>query len=279
MRKAILLLVMILLLTGCGTNKPAPKNKVDQAPPVEQQNTQPAPAPNPLIDELSASVKQFDGKAGIYAKNLQTGQSVSFHADQVFPTASTHKLVVALAVYKYLYAEASQEKKKQYDQHIKDMLVVSDNPAFYTLLKEIEAEQPAALTQVLTDLGLVQTRIHSKEAYQQYGYHSVTTPQEMAVVFESIYRENYVAKELSAILKDELAHTIYRDEIPRFMNHSKVMNKVGALPGVLCDVGLVDDGQDQILISAYTTSDRSEEYASDFLANLSEQAYNALRTK
>ncbi|WP_312515897.1 serine hydrolase [Anaerospora sp.] len=286
MRKAIVLVLMLALLAGCGFSKPAPKYPVDSAPKAETKGSQPAvpgPAENeisgPLVDKLHSSAKQFDGKAGIYAKNLQTGQTVSYNENEVFPTASTHKLVVSLAVYKYMYAEASKEKKKQYDQHIKDMLVVSDNPAFYTLLKEIEAEKPAALTQVLTDLGLVKTRIHSEEAFEQYKYHSVTTPREMAIVFERIYREDYVAKEFSTILKEELAHTIYREEIPRFMNHSRVLNKVGALPGVLCDVGLVDDGRDQILISAYTTSDRSEDYASNFLAEISAQAYNALRKK
>lgn len=283
MRKTIALVLMLFVLAGCGFARPAPKYKTDQVPPAEQQQNLPAAPDNaitgPLVDELYASAKQFDGKAGIYAKNLQTGQTVSFNADEVFPTASTHKLVVSLAVYKYLYADASTAKRKQYDQQIKDMLVVSDNPAFYTLLKEIDAENPTALTQVLTDLGLVKTRIHSEEAYKAYNYHSVTTPREMAVVFERIYREDYVAKEFSAILKEELSHTIYREEIPRFMHHSKVLNKVGALPGVLCDVGLVDDGRDQILISAYTTSDRSEDYASDFLAKIAEQAYKALRKK
>lgn len=283
MRKTIALVLMLFLLAGCGLTKPAPKYKAEQAPLTEQKNTQSAAPDNaiagPLVDELYARAKQFDGQAGIYAKNLQTGQTVSFNADEVFPTASTHKLVVSLAVYKYLYADASTAKRKQYDQHIKDMLVVSDNPAFYTLLEEIEAEKPTALTQVLTDLGLVKTQIHSEAAFQEYGYHSVTTPREMAVVFERIYREDYVAKEFSAILKEELANSIYREEIPRFMNHSKVLNKAGALPGVLCDVGLVDDGRDQILISAYTTSDRSEDYASDFLAKIAEQAYNALRKK
>lgn len=283
MRKTIALVLMLFVLAGCSFTRPAPKYKNDQVPPTEQQQTLPAAPDNaitgPLVDELYASARQFDGKAGIYAKNLQTGQTVSFNADEVFPTASTHKLVVSLAVYKYLYADASTAKRKQYDQQIKDMLVVSDNPAFYALLKEIEAENPTALTQVLTDLGLVKTRIHSEEAYKAYNYHSVTTPREMAVVFERIYREDYVAKEFSAILKEELSHTIYREEIPRFMHHSKVLNKVGALPGVLCDVGLVDDGRDQILISAYTTSDRSEDYASDFLAKIAEQAYKALRKK
>lgn len=283
MRKTIALVLMLCLLAGCGFTRPAPKYKTDQVPPTEQQQTLPAAPDNaitgPLVDELYASARQFDGKAGIYAKNLQTGQTVSFNADEVFPTASTHKLVVSLAVYKYLYADASTAKRKQYDQQIKDMLVVSDNPAFYSLLEEIEAEKPTALMQVLTDLGLVKTRIHTDEAFQEYGYHSVTTPREMAVVFERIYREDYVAKEFSAILKEELSNTIYRDEIPRFMHHSKVLNKVGALPGVLCDVGLVDDGRDQILISAYTTSERSEDYASDFLAKIAEQAYKALRKK
>jgi len=283
MRKVIALVLMLIVIAGCGFTGPAPKYKADQAPPAEQNDTLPAVPDNaiagPLVEELYASAKQFDGKAGIYVQNLQTGQTVSFNADEVFPTASTHKLVVSLAVYKYLYADASTAKKKQYDQQIKDMLVVSDNPAFYTLLEEIEAEEPTALTQVLTDLGLVKTRIHSEEAFRQYNYHSVTTPREMAVVFERIYREDYLAKEFSAILKEELAYTIYREEIPRFMNHSKVLNKAGALPGVLCDVGLVDDGGNQILISAYTTSDRPEDYASDFLAKIAEQAYKALRNK
>lgn len=287
MKKAIVLLTVVLLLTGCALNLPAPKPE-NNPPDQPQQTQQSAPAQptkgfssslsNPNVDKVHQLARRFDGRPGLFAKNLRTGQTISYQPDDIFPTASTHKLVVALAVYKYLYADASQEKKKQYDRHIKDMMVISDNPAFYALLREIEKTRPTALTQVLTDLGLVKTRIHSKEAFQQYGYHSVTTPQEMAAVLETIYQETYLGQPYSAILKEELAHTIYLDEIPRKLQQHQVLHKVGSLPGVLCDVGLVDNGKDQILISVYSTTKRSEVYASNFLAEWSEKTVQALRT-
>lgn len=159
------------------------------------------------------------------------------------------------------------------------MMQVSDNPSFYQMLREIENYKPDALSQVLKDLQLKNTWIHSEEAFTKYGYHSVTTPKEMAVIFETIYREQYLGKEMSGILKEELAKTIFQDEIPRFMQKKKVMHKVGSLPGMLCDVGIIDDGKDQILISIYTTSKQPENQSSLFIAETSAKLYNALSTK
>lgn len=285
MQKTVVLLltVIILLFTGCAANPPSPKplppRAADGQQPQAQHPVQSVPPSNPDVNAIYQQGGRFNGEVGLFAKNLKTGASLSYYAEKVFPTASTHKLVVALAVYKYLYSDAPVEKKKQYDQQIKAMMVVSDNPAFYSLLREIEQTKPQALTQVLTDLGLIKTRIHSSEAFRQYGYHSVTTSAEMATVFETIYNETYLGAQMSAMLKEELAKTKFNTEIPRFMNNNKVMHKVGSLPGVLCDVGIVDDGRDVILISAYTTTKGTEEYASKFIADISAKSYNALRSK
>lgn len=159
------------------------------------------------------------------------------------------------------------------------MIVTSDNPSFDSLVDEIEHTKPNALSQVLADLGLTKTMIHNKEAFQRYGYHSVTTPAEAAVVIETIYNEQYLGKDMSSILKEELAHTIYNKEIPRFMQNIKVMHKTGELPGVMCDLGIVDDGRDQILISIYTAAAKSNDEASNLIAQLSAYAYDHLRTK
>lgn len=273
-----------LILFTCTACTQAPVKKQTPAPAEQQAPAQPAPAPsaatNPEVDEVVRYAKSFSGKTGLYGKNLKTGQLIRYNADEVFATASTHKLVVALAVYKYMYPEVPVDKKHEYDQLIKKMMVISDNPAFYELLTEIEQRKPAALTQVLQDLGLTKTRIHSDAAFEQYGYHSVTTPYEMAVIMETIYKEQYLGKEMSAILKEELAKTIYKEEIPRHMQDNKVMHKVGQLPdGVLNDVGIVDDGKDQILISAFSKTEQSPDYASDFLAKLAAKTYDALRVK
>lgn len=271
----LLLAVFLSTVSACSTmNTPQPKPESASLPSANQ--TQPEPD---LSGQFHRSLEQFDGTAGLYAKNMKTGQTLSFNQDAVFPTASTQKLVVVLAIYKYLYPEASISDKKYYDTNIKKMMVISDNPAFYELLNDMEHKKPDALTRVLSDLKLIHTRIHSREAFIKYGYHSVTTPFEMTVVFETIYNETYLGKEFSAILKEELGKTIFNEEIPRFMPNTKVLHKVGELPGVQCDVGLVDDGRDQILISAYTTSRRPPPYASNFIANTSATAYNLLQTK
>ncbi len=272
---SLLLTMLSLTFVACGSiNVPQPKPET--VTPPAANHSQPPPD---LAGQLQRSLSQFDGKTGLYTKNLKTGSTFGYNQDTIFPTASTHKMVVALAIYKYLYQDATTDEKRRYDNNIKQMIVISDNPAFYRLLDDIEQKKPDALTRVLADLKLVHTRIHSRDAFLKYGYHSVTTPYEMAVVIETIYNETYLGKEFSALLKEELGTTIFNEEIPRYMKKVKVLHKVGELPGVQCDVGIVDDGRDLILISAYTTTRRTASYSSNFIANASARAYNLLRTK
>lgn len=233
------------------------------------------PSPSQVI---ANDMKGFAGKAGVYAKNLNTGRTLSYNEDIVFPTASTSKLVVALAVYKYLYPVVSTDKRALYDQDVEAMITVSDNASFYELLDELGLYRSDALTKVTGDLRLRRTQIHSDDAFKRYGYHSVTTPYEMARVMETLHGDRYLGKKRSMVLKDELANTIFKDEIPRYML-TKVMHKVGELDNILCDVGIVDDGKDQILISIYTSTERQSDYASDFIATTSAKLYNALRRK
>ncbi|MDT8903747.1 serine hydrolase [Anaeroselena agilis] len=228
--------------------------------------------------EIAGDARIFPGQVGVYAKNLKTGKTLAYNRDTVFPAASTAKLVVALALYKYLYPAANPDKKELYDENVTDMIVISGNDSYRAMLDEIDAVRPDALRRVTRDLRLRKTQVHSEDAYKRYRYHSVTTPYEMALVFEHIYRDRYLGRQKSAELKDKLANTIFRDEIPRFME-TPVMHKVGSLDNLLCDVGIVDDGRDQILISIYTLTDKPEEYASDYIARTAAKAYNALRRK
>jgi beta-lactamase class A len=232
----------------------------------------------PLASEIGSDIRGFNGKVGVYAKNLKTRKSYSFQADTIFPTASTSKLVVALSVYKYLYPRSAAGDKEDYDDAISRMMVVSDNNAFYELLEDIKDKRPDALVKVTRDLRLKKTKIHNEEAFRKFNYHSVTTPYEMAKVMESINTEKYLGREKSSMMKDELANTIFHDEIPRFML-TKVMHKVGELDNILTDVGIVDDGKDQILISIFTDTAESSAYASDFIAHTSAKLYNLLRRK
>lgn len=228
-----------------------------------------------LEKEITNDLKQFNGQVGVFARNLKTGKTIKYNQDVVFPTASTSKLVVALATYKYLYPKAPSYKQNEYDQDIDMMIKVSDNNTFNALLNEFDATKKDGFDKVQKDLRLSKTEIHDEQAFKKYNYHSVTTPYEMSKVIEAIYKERYIDKKNVRRLKDDLANTIYNDEIPRYMQ-VPVFHKVGELDDVLCDVGVVQDGHDPILISFYTrTSDHS--YSSDFIANVSAKLYNALR--
>ncbi|SDF66416.1 serine hydrolase [Sporolituus thermophilus] len=233
-------------------------------------------APRPTAKEVTAYANTFEGSIGIYAKNLKTGKTYAYRPDVVFPTASTSKLVVAVAAYKYLYPAADADARTVYDDDIEKMITVSDNEAFYNLLNEFEEKMPAALARTLKDLRLKKTMIHDDRAFQRYNYHSVTTPKEMATVMETIYRKKYLGKRTSEQLLDALGRTIFTEEIPRYML-TPVMHKVGELDDVLCDVGIVDDGKNRILISVYTSSPASADSKSDYIANIAAKVYNLLR--
>lgn len=221
-------------------------------------------------------LKTFDGSIGVYAENLKTGKSFKYKENDLFPAASTSKLVVSLAVYKYLYPKVDDEVKETYDTNIYWMIHTSDNDAFHDLLNAIDSDGGGALKKTIADLKLRKTMIHDEEAFNKFGYHSVTTPQEMATVFRQIDKGKYLTTQLSKVLKEELANTIFHDEIPRYME-TTVLHKVGELDDVLCDVGIVDDGKNRILISIYTRSEKSVDYKSDVIATTAAKLYNLLR--
>ncbi|SFM26144.1 serine hydrolase [Pelosinus propionicus] len=234
-------------------------------------------AASPLEREIKNDLKKFDGRVGVFAKNLNTGRTIEYNQDDIFPTASTSKLVVALATYKYLYPQAGAAKASQYDQQIELMMTVSDNNSFQELLNEMDSSNKDVLNKVVKNLQLRKTQIHSENAFAKYQYHSVTTPYEMGKVFEKIYTGKYLNKSKNEQLKYELANTIFNDEIPRHMQ-TPVFHKVGELDEILCDVGVIQDGHDPILISFFTaTGDHT--YSSNFIADESAKLYNALRRK
>ena len=50
-------------------------------------------------DQIEGLISQFDGEAGLYARNLNSGEEVAVNASTRFPTASTIKTAVMLEAY------------------------------------------------------------------------------------------------------------------------------------------------------------------------------------
>ena len=67
--------------------------------PVATMATPPAPAAAPLSTEFARLAAQTDGTVGVAVRRVSGGPTLTLHADQSFPMASTFKVAVAGAIF------------------------------------------------------------------------------------------------------------------------------------------------------------------------------------
>ncbi len=173
-----------------------------------------------LQNELQSMVSGYHGDIGIYVKNLRTGKTAVINADTIFPTASIVKVPILLGV-----ADRMNKGELAYDSLLtyKDsllyegsdilgsfksgekialkkilmlMLTTSDNTA--SLWLQSLAGTGTRINTILDSLGFKDTRVNSRtpgrEANRgQYGW-GQTTPREMGMLFEKIYRYEVFSK-------------------------------------------------------------------------------------
>jgi beta-lactamase class A len=171
-----------------------------------------------LESRLLPIIEAHKGKSAVAVKQLGTGESYRYHADQVMPTASLIKFPVMIEAYRQ-----AAEKKVDLDgfltlrkedkvpgsgvltYHFSDgtrfrlrdavrlMIAYSDNTATNLVLDAIGVGATAA---TMEKMGYPHTKIHSKvfrretsvfpERSKQYGLGS-TTPDEMVRLCEAVY--------------------------------------------------------------------------------------------
>lgn len=167
-----------------------------------------------LEPKLQEAIKGFKGDMGIYVKNLRTGKTVSINADTIFPTASIVKVPILLGIMNkinndelnydssFTYKDSllyegedilgsfKNNEKIVLKKLIMLMLTTSDNTA--SLWLQSLAGKGTRINEILDSLGLKNTRVNSRTPGRennrtQYGW-GQTTPREMGILFEKIYR-------------------------------------------------------------------------------------------
>ena len=220
---------------------------------------------------------RFTGAAGIYAKNLKTGEVITLKPDEIFAAASTIKVPVSIVVYKHFYDQADSNTRNVYDTGVELMMTISDNDYFADFLDEIEeAIGPELIRQHFSQLGMTYTTIRDPQARNAFGYSNVTTAQDMALIFEQLYLGKLLSPEKTAFMLDGLSHSIFPDELARYMQDRKVFHKIGELDDVLADVGIVEGANGPILISIFTETPKDADYASEYIAAMSACLYSRL---
>jgi beta-lactamase class A len=235
---------------------------------------------NTFPQQMQTLEKSFGGRMGIMAKNLKTGEVVAYKAEEKFPTASAIKLPI-MVEYFYQVAEGKiQPIQKmvladsnkwggsglyQYfhgttEQQLIDavmmMITISDNTATNLVidaLGQYHQEKLAAVNNRMKDLGLKNTRLLNKLMSWEtktdspesirYGI-GVSTPEDMVLLLEKMYRGELVDSTSSQQMIDLMAKQEYNSMIPRLLPFDttpgiRVAHKTGSVTSVRVDVGLV----------------------------------------
>lgn len=166
----------------------------------------------PLQTQMEAMAKDFQGRFGFCVRDLKTNETISFHGDDIYPTASTIKTAVMVDA----IDEVDEGKLKWNDKHpmpppddreasmwtyfLRDgvvpdmdgyvnlMIYVSDNTALITLRNWLT---PQAVNARMEKFGLMNTKVLRSykgdpkdlaDLHEKWGM-GMTTPNEMNKLF------------------------------------------------------------------------------------------------
>ena len=238
------------------------------------------------IGKLAA---QHKGKVAVYAKNLQTGDTVAIDQGKPVATASVIKLPLMLEAFEQVKAgkiklsdpvELTKENqvpgsgvlgmldpglKLTVKDVITLMITLSDNTATNMLI-DVVGLKPT--NDMLAGMGLKNTYFYKKvykkaegpqpPDQKQFGL-GKTTAEEMAKVMESIYRCDLGDRELCKTMITIMRNQQYRNMVPRYIESedtsedlSAIADKIGALDEVRNDVALIYTKKGPIVISIFT---------------------------
>ena len=287
-------LILFFAISVAAQNTPLPECCPAQ-PTKDKQNV--------LWDNLKRTIEQedhrLDGVLGVAIMDLSDGRTLFWHADDVYPTASSIKI----AVLAELYRQAEEGKLKLTDLYtvrkeddvpdsaifngltygitqvtLRDlatmMIAVSDNSATNVLIDKVGMENVNAM---LASQGLKQTKLQRKmmdlNAAKQ-GHENIATPRELMTLLARIYQGKLLNRETTDAFFKMLAtskNSPIRLAVPDAVVSA---DKPGELEGVRNDSGVVFAQNRPFVISVMTTYDRDEDAANAAIGRIASAAYS-----
>ena len=227
--------------------------------------------PQPFTDsklqqQVEELVRGFHGDVGAYIRNLNTGQSASYWADSLFPTASMIKIPIMCGIMERIRkgeltfdSVVTYRDSMKYDNgltgSLKDstkvpigelihlMLTLSDNTASVWL--ERLAGGGIAINSWLEANGFHQTRLNNRTPGRQanreiFGW-GQTTPREMAELLALIYEGKAVSTAASERMHRALGRSYWDGEsLSQIPSKIHVLSKQGAVNQSKSEVVLVN---------------------------------------
>ncbi|MFO0788582.1 MAG: serine hydrolase [Pirellulales bacterium] len=269
-----------------------------------------------LEQTLLPMIQAHEGEVGLAVKNLKTGESYEYKADQPMPTASLIKLAVMIATY-----DAVEKGKLSLDEEImlkKDdqvggsgilsshfspgakislrdavhlMIVYSDNTATNLVLDKLGLQATNDFTK---QFGCPETRINSKvfrrdtsidkDRSQKFGLGS-TTAADMVKLCEALYGKKVVSEKASKQMLDHLYACDDKLKVPRMLpSGTKVAHKTGSVNSSRTDAGIIETPAGPLAYCILTDKNKDQRWTDDnagdlFCAKLGSAIYQYFNPK
>jgi len=259
-------------------------------PPVETINPDDWKSMSQAIEKRA---RHFNGSVGYVVKDMRTGAVTASKEDRAFLSASLIKVPILCAAF-----QAIEERRmslttpvtiKKGDRKggsgvlkhapigsvytnrelLELMIVHSDNTAAEMLIQQLGYDY---LRDTFARFGLQETQIHPegfKLSPRYVASDNMTSPRDMALLLEKIYRGDLVSRTASEQMLDILKHQKLRDRLPRYMPKGfQIAHKTGLLRKACHDVGIVFSPKGDYMICVLTGQDVNYKYAKQFIASI-----------
>ncbi len=253
---------------------------------------------NSLKEAVEGSLAGSKGEYGVVVKNLKTGETYSKNENQEFESGSLYKLWVMAETFNQLekgiireddelkesipglnrefgidpeYAEqTSGFINLTVKEALHQMITISHNYSALSLSKKIKLP---SIKSFLEDNGFEKSEVGTG------GDNPVSTPSDITLFFEKLYKGELVSKEVSEKMLELLKKQELNNKLPKKLPENiTVAHKTGEIGWFSHDAGIVYSDKGDYIIVVFSKSDLPAA-AEDRIANLSKSVYEYFKEK
>lgn len=238
---------------------------------------------------------------GVVVKDLNNDKWIlKLNEEKVFQSASTIKIPIMVEILRQVeMGKCSLVEKTKIDDKDKVdfsiiselsvgeysildlitlMIIISDNTATNLL---IDLAGYDSINNLLEGLSLKNTHLNRKmmdfQAIKE-GRKNTTTPTDMAIILEKIYRSEILNKEHSKLALDIMKRQLHRDAIPRYLREDTLIaHKTGELDGLNHDIGIVYTEKKDYIIGVFTENGKDNLINKRLIGNISKLVYECFK--